>query len=125
MLIDTRYNLVTPLLCPLFTLNNQYRPPPCCLANIALIISLITNEVGGHTLFPGSYPLQSDGVVLAHILALQVVVAFHTQLVGEVGIQVVDLHMLELRVLHMHSEELHLLVSSVHSVTYDLHGGCG
>jgi hypothetical protein len=40
MLIDTRYNLVTPLLFPLLTLNNQYRPPPCCLANIALFISL-------------------------------------------------------------------------------------
>ena len=44
MLIDTRYNLVAPLLYPLSTLNNQYRPPPCCLANIALFISLIITK---------------------------------------------------------------------------------
>jgi hypothetical protein len=62
-------------------------------------------------------------VGLAHIPVLQVAVAFHTQPVGEVGIQVVDLHMPGLRVLHMHSEELHLLISSapIHlRVTYEV-----
>jgi hypothetical protein len=52
-------------------------------------------------------------VVPAHILALQVVVASHTQPVGEVGTQAVDLHMLALHVLHRRSEVLHLLISSV------------
>jgi hypothetical protein len=51
-------------------------------------------------------------VVPAHTPALQVEVAFHTQPVGEEGTQVVDHHMLALHVLHMHSEELHLLISS-------------
>ena len=73
------------------------------------------NRQEGHTLSLGSYPLQSDGVVLAHTPA-QVVVASHTQPVVEVGIQAVVLHMPGLRFLHIHSEELHLLVSSSQSI---------
>ena len=38
MLNDTRYNLGALSYCSdsLLDKHNQYRPPPCCLANIAL-----------------------------------------------------------------------------------------
>ena len=90
---------------PTTLLSSQHRP-------IHELVSSI--KQGGHTLSLGSYPLQSDGVGLAHTLALQVVVASHTRPVGEVGTQAVDLHMLALHVLHRRSEVLHLLVSPIH-----------
>jgi hypothetical protein len=86
-------------------LSSQHRPTQ---------LAWFTDREEGHTLSLGSYPLHSDGVGLAHIPVLQVAVAFHTQPVGEVGIQVVDPHMLGLHVLHRRSEVLHLLVSPIH-----------